>query len=297
MAQTNSTDTAKSRFIIITGLSGAGKTLAKRVLEDVGYFCVDNLPPALIPAFAELVEQSDGRVNRVALVVDIRGGEFFDEFNAALERLDSMGLVHQVLFLEADDDTLIRRFKETRHRHPLAAEASVEEALRTERRRLEDVRGRADIVIDTSHLSPSQFRDKLLRMFGSDRDLSRFSIYIISFGFKHGLPTDSDLVFDVRFLPNPQYVETLRPFDGRRREVADYVLKSSLTRGFIRRLASFLEFLVPHFVQEGKTQLVIAVGCTGGRHRSVAIAERLAAILRAKRHTVLVEHRDIDKAV
>lgn len=297
MAPRNSTDTSKSRFVIITGLSGAGKTLAKRVLEDVGYFCVDNLPPALIPSFAQLCEQSDGRVSRVALVVDIRGGEFFDELNAALDRLDEMGFIHQVLFLEADDDTLVRRFKETRHRHPLAAEASVEEALRTERKRLEDVRGRADLIIDTSRLSPAQFRDKLLQMFGADRDLSRFTIAIVSFGFKHGLPTDSDLVFDVRFLPNPQYVETLRPFDGRRPEVADYVLKSSLTRAFLRRLVSFLEFLVPNFISEGKTQLVIAIGCTGGRHRSVAIAERLAAILRAKHHTVLVEHRDIHKAV
>lgn len=290
-------DVSKGRFIIITGLSGAGKTQAMRALEDLGYFCVDNLPPVLIPSFAQLCEHSAGRVSRVALVVDIRGGEFFRDLSQALDRLDEMGLVHQLLFLEADDDTLVRRFKETRRRHPLADEAHVQEAIRTERRLLQDVRGRSRAIIDTSRLSPAKFRDKLVQMYADDRDLSRFMIAIVSFGFKHGLPLDSDLVFDVRFLPNPQYVESLRSFDGREAAVADYVLRSPLTRNFLRRLASFLEFLIPHFVAEGKTQLVIGIGCTGGRHRSVAIAERLAEILRSKRHRVLVEHRDIDKTV
>ncbi len=284
-----------AKFIIITGLSGAGKTLAKRVLEDLGYFCVDNLPPALIEPFARLCRESAGRVSRVALVVDIRGGEFFRDFSASLDRLDEQGFVHRLLFLEADDDTLVRRFKETRHRHPLAETASVEKAIRAERRRLEDVRGRAGIIIDTSRLTPARLREKLLQLFGDDRDINQFSIAVVSFGFKHGLPTDSDLVFDVRFLPNPQYVESLRPRDGRDAEVADYVLRPAITQAFLRRLVHFLEFLIPHFISEGKTQLVIAIGCTGGRHRSVAIADRLATILRAKRHRVLVEHRDIDK--
>jgi UPF0042 nucleotide-binding protein len=293
----NGGDVSKGRFIIITGLSGAGKTQAMRSLEDLGYFCVDNLPPALIPSFAQLCEHSAGRVSRVALVVDIRGGEFFQDLSQALDRLDEMGFVHQLLFLEADDDTLVRRFKETRRRHPLAEAAHVQDAIRTERRLLQDVRGRSRAIIDTSRLSPAKFRDKLVQMYADDRDLSRFMISIVSFGFKHGLPLDSDLVFDVRFLPNPQYVESLRSFDGREADVAHYVLRSPLTRNFLRRLASFLEFLAPHFVAEGKTQLVIGVGCTGGRHRSVAIAERLAEILRSKRHRVLVEHRDIDKTV
>jgi len=289
--------TAKGRFIVITGLSGAGKTQAMRALEDLGFFCVDNLPPALIPSFAQLCERSGGRINRVALVVDIRGGEFFRDLAQALNQLDEMGFVHHILFLEADDDTLVRRFKETRRRHPLADEAHILEAIRTERRLLEDVRGRASVIIDTSRLSPAKFREKLVLMYAGDRDLSRFAISIVSFGFKHGLPTDSDMVFDVRFLPNPQYVESLRPFDGREPAVADYVLGSPLTQNFLRRLTGFLEFLIPHFVVEGKTQLVIAIGCTGGRHRSVTIAERLAANLRRKHHTVLVEHRDIDKDV
>ncbi len=286
---------AKGRFIVITGLSGAGKTQAVRALEDLGYFCVDNLPPALIPAFAQLCEQSAGRVNRVALVVDIRGGEFFSDLSQALNRLDEMGFVHQILFLEADDDTLVRRFKETRRRHPLTDETHIQDAVAAERRLLEDIRGRASVVIDTSRLAPSKFREKLVQMYADDRDLSRFAISIVSFGFKHGLPLDADLVFDVRFLPNPQYVESLRPFTGREPAVADYVLRSPLTQSFLRRLTGFLDFLIPHFVVEGKSQLVIGIGCTGGRHRSVAIAERLAASLRRRNHTVLVEHRDMDK--
>ena len=286
---------AKGRFLIVTGLSGAGKTLAKRAFEDQGYFCVDNLPPALIAAFAELCAQSNGRVSRVALVVDIRGGEFFNDFFAALDQLDAMGFAHEVLFLEADDDTLIRRYKETRHRHPLSDKVGVEEAIHAERQVLQDIRGRANIIIDTSRLSPAQLRDKLLQMFSDEHGMGEFVIAIVSFGFKHGLPTDSDLVFDVRFLPNPQYVDDLRPLDGREPAVARYVLRSALTKAFLRRLAGFLEFLVPHFVSEGKTQLVIGIGCTGGRHRSVAIADRLAASLRSKRHTVVVAHRDIDR--
>lgn len=286
---------AKGRFIVITGLSGAGKTQAMRALEDLGYFCVDNLPPALIPAFAQLCEQSGGRVNRVALVVDMRGGEFFSDLAQALNELDEMGFARHILFLEADDDTLVRRFKETRRRHPLADEAHVLEAIRAERRLLEDVRGRASLIIDTSRLSSSKFRSKLTQMYASDRDISRFAIAIVSFGFKHGLPTDSDMVFDVRFLPNPQYVESLRPLDGRETAVAQYVFGSPLTQNYLRRLTTFLEFLIPHFVEEGKSQLVVAIGCTGGRHRSVSIAERLAANLRRRNHTVLVEHRDIDK--
>jgi len=290
-------DVSKGRFVIITGLSGAGRTQAVRFLEDLGYFCVDNLPPALIPSFAELCEKSGGKMNRIALVVDIRGGEFFVDLAETLERLDEMGFMHQILFLEADDETLVRRFKETRRRHPLMAEGGVEEAISRERKRLEDIRGRASKIIDTSRLSPAKFRQKLVQMFSGDRDIRRFMVLLVSFGFKHGLPMDADLVMDVRFLPNPQYVESLRPSDGRDQRVVDYVLKWPVTENFMRRFTGLLEFLIPHYINEGKTQLVIGIGCTGGRHRSVAIAERLAAVLRGKQHTVLVEHRDVDKTV
>ncbi|MEW6032376.1 MAG: RNase adapter RapZ [Bacillota bacterium] len=286
---------SKGRFVVITGLSGAGKTQAVRFLEDLGYFCVDNLPPALIPSFAQLCNQSEGRVNRVALVVDIRGGEFFADLSQALDRLDEMGFIHQILFLEADVETLVRRYKETRRRHPLADRAGIEEAIGSEKRLLEHIRGRATKIIDTSGLTSAQFRDKLVQMFADDRDISGFMISLVSFGFKHGLPIHADLVLDVRFLPNPQYVESLKARDGRERDVCDYVLKWPLTQAFLRRLMGFLEFLIPHYINEGKTQLVIGIGCTGGRHRSVAIAERLAGLLRGRRHTVLVEHRDIEK--
>lgn len=288
-------DPGKGRFIIITGLSGAGKSQALRFLEDLGYFCVDNLPPSLIPAFAELCAKPGTRISRVALVVDIRGGQFFADLSQALDQLDEMGFVHQILFLEADDETLVRRYKETRRRHPLGAEGGMEEAIQAERRRLEDIRGRANKIIDTSSLSTARFREHLVQLFSGDPDIHRFIVVLASFGFKHGLPLDADLVFDVRFLPNPQYVESLRPSDGRDARVADYVLKWPLTATFLRRLTGFLEFLMPHYMNEGKTQLVIGIGCTGGRHRSVAIAERLAAILRSRRHMVVVQHRDIEK--
>jgi UPF0042 nucleotide-binding protein len=288
-------DESKGRFVIITGLSGAGKTQAMRFLEDLGYFCVDNLPPALIPAFADLCRKADGRISRIALVVDVRGGEFFADLNEALDRLDEMGFIHQILFLEADDETLVRRYKETRRRHPLMSEGGVEEAINRERKRLEDIRGRASKIVDTTGLTPAKFRQKLLQMFSEDRDIARFMISVVSFGFKHGLPLDADLVFDVRFLPNPQYVTSLRSSDGLNPRVSDYVFKWPLTRSFMRRLTGFLEFLIPHYINEGKTQLVIGIGCTGGRHRSVAIAERLAAFLRSKRRAVIVEHRDVDK--
>jgi len=289
-------DVSKGRFVVITGLSGAGKTQAMRVMEDLGYFCVDNLPPTLIPSFAQLCDESEGRISRIALVVDIRGGEFFDDLSQALDRLDEMGFIHQILFLEADPETLVRRYKETRRRHPLLGEMSIEEAIRSERSRLEDIRGRASKIIDTSGLTSTQFREKLLQMFSNDRDIRRFMITIASFGFKHGLPLDCDLVFDVRFLPNPQYVESLKERDGRDPAVSDYVLKWPLSQAFLRRLTGFLEFLVPHYINEGKTQLVIGIGCTGGRHRSVAIAERLATIFQGRRHTVLTEHRDVEKS-
>ncbi|HCJ10284.1 MAG TPA: hypothetical protein DHW14_03865, partial [Clostridiales bacterium] len=179
---------SKGRFVIITGLSGAGKTQAMRFLEDLGYFCVDNLPPALIPAFADLCRKADGRISRIALVVDVRGGEFFADLNEALDRLDEMGFIHQILFLEADDETLVRRYKETRRRHPLMSEGGVEEAISRERKRLEDIRGRASKIVDTTGLTPAKFRQKLLQMFSEDRDIARFMISVVSFGFKHGLP-------------------------------------------------------------------------------------------------------------
>ncbi|MHB0884490.1 MAG: RNase adapter RapZ [Bacillota bacterium] len=283
------------RFVIISGLSGAGKTRVLQSLEDLGYFCVDNLPPGLIPKFAELCSQPENKLTRVALVTDIRGGEFFDSLFESLEYLEESGVPYQILFLEADDETLVRRYKETRRRHPLAEQGSVLEGIREERQRLQELRGRATWIIDTTDLAPQKLREQMVEIFSRDEGLERMIITFVSYGFKHGLPLDADLIFDVRFLPNPHYVDTLRPLDGNDERVREYVMKWPATQKFLRRVQSLVEFLLPHYEHEGKSQLTIGVGCTGGRHRSVVIAERLADWLRGKGYTTIVEHRDISR--
>ncbi|MHB8926454.1 MAG: RNase adapter RapZ [Bacillota bacterium] len=283
------------RFVIISGLSGAGKTRVLQSLEDLGYFCVDNLPPGLIPKFAELCSQPENKLTRVALVTDIRGGEFFDSLFESLEYLEESGFPYQILFLEADDETLIRRYKETRRRHPLAQQGSVLEGIREERLRLQELRGRATWIIDTTDLTPQKLREQIVEIFSRDEGLQRLIITLVSYGFKHGLPLDADLIFDVRFLPNPHYVDNLRPLDGNDERVREYVMKWPAAQKFLRRVQSLVEFLLPHYENEGKSQLTVGIGCTGGRHRSVVIAERLAEWLRGKGYTVLVEHRDISR--
>jgi len=283
------------QFVIITGMSGAGKTRAIQVFEDLGYFCVDNLPPALLPKFAEMCLQSSGRLNRVALVIDIRGGEFFADLWDALAELEDMHITYHIVFLEADDEVLVRRFKETRRRHPLAPQGSVTEAIRHERQLLQELRGRAHRIIDTSALSPQELRRELGDLFSSAH-LGKLMVTVMSFGFKHGLPQDADLVFDVRFLPNPHYVDDLRPLDGGDPRVREYLFRWPITRLTVRRISSFMDFLLPHYIVEGKAQLVVAIGCTGGRHRSVVVAEELARRLRTHEQVaVMVAHRDMDK--
>lgn len=281
------------RFVIVTGLSGAGKTEAIRSFEDMGYFCVDNLPPALLPKFVELCAQPGGKIRKVALGIDIRGGEFFDTVADALDRLTEMGIPFDVLFLEASDEVLIRRFKETRRRHPLAPTGSLLEGITAERARLETLRARATKLIDTSLLSPHQLKEKVTGAFATDQDLTGLNIRVLSFGYRFGLPLDADLVFDVRFLPNPHWVEELRPHTGLESDVRDYVFNSTPTKEFLGRLTSFIAFMLPGFVKEGKSQLVIAIGCTGGRHRSVVLAEAVGAFLRPQGYRVQVEHRDV----
>ncbi|HHY47579.1 MAG TPA: RNase adapter RapZ [Firmicutes bacterium] len=282
-------------LIIITGLSGAGKSEAMHAFEDLGFFCIDNLPANLIPKFAELYSQSGGKVARAVLVVDIRSRGFFDSLLEALDALEEMGLDYEILFLEASDEVLVRRFKETRRRHPLASEGSILEGIKAERRRLDQVRGRASRIIDTSTLTARQLKEKIQNIYGGEHQKGRISIAIISFGFKYGLPMDADLVFDCRFLPNPHYVDALRPLTGQDERVREYVLKSPLTRRFQQKLHDFVTFLLPHYLEEGKAQLVIGIGCTGGRHRSVTLADELAAFLRGKGYNVSVEHRDIEQ--
>lgn len=281
------------RLVIITGMSGAGKSQVVRSLEDLGYFCVDNLPPALIPKFAELCEQSAGKVSKVGLVVDIRGREFFDQLMQVLEDMEKQGFMYEMLFLEASDETLIRRYKESRRRHPMAPHGRISEGISRERDRLEHVRGRATHIIDTSDLPTAKLKEKIAALFGGEVESERMTITIVSFGFKFGIPLDADMVFDVRFLPNPFYVESLRRKSGIVPEVSEYIGKWPITQQFMEKLSNLVDFLVPHYVREGKSQLVIAIGCTGGLHRSVYVAHKIYEGLRNKGYKVNVEHRDI----
>ncbi len=284
-------------MVVITGLSGAGKTQAIRCFEDLGYFCVDNLPPLLIPRFADLFKPHDREGEKVALVMDIRGGRFFEGLSEALDYLDNENFSYELLFLEASDEALIRRFKETRRRHPLSREGSILEGILEERKRLKGLRERAGKLIDTSELSPHQLRETIVNIFARGRN-TKLTITLMSFGFKHGIPLDADLVIDVRFLPNPHYVEVLSPRTGKDEEVRDYVLNSSVTKEFLRRYTELLRFLIPYYVKEGKSYLVVAVGCTGGQHRSVALAEEIRNFLEKEGgpHQINIQHRDIKRA-
>ncbi|WP_041424076.1 RNase adapter RapZ [Thermosediminibacter oceani] len=280
------------KFIIITGLSGAGRTLALRVFEDHGYFCVDNLPPALIPKFAELCSQSIRRINKIALVIDIRGGGFFDHLFESLKTLKSMGYTYEILFLDASDEVLIKRYKESRRRHPLALDRRIIEGINLERKKLDPLKANSDVIIDTSHKTPAQLKEEIVRRFIETEKEPGLLINIVSFGFKLGIPLDADLVFDVRFLPNPFYVDELRPLSGNDPQVKDFVMKWPESQEFLDKLLDLIQFLIPYYIREGKSQLVIAIGCTGGRHRSVAVANELAELLKKQGHKVIIDHRD-----
>ena len=281
------------QFVIVTGLSGAGKTQTIRCLEDIGYFCVDNLPPALIPKFAEICYQTAGRVDKIAIVIDIRGGKFFDDLFQSLKTLNNMGYDYQILFLEASDEVIVKRFKESRRNHPLASGGDIMKAIQDERDRLSEVKSKADHIVDTSNLTTRQLREELQRIFVIGEKFESLVITIMSFGFKYGIPLDADLVFDVRFLPNPYYVEGLKKYSGNEYNVKEYVLKWPEATEFINKVNDLLEFLIPNYIKEGKSRLVIGIGCTGGRHRSVVIANAIYESLKKNEHTVLINHRDI----
>jgi len=285
------------RLVIITGMSGAGKTQVVRAMEDLGFFCVDNLPPMLIPKFAELCAQSDGRVNKIGLVVDIRGREFFDTLVQTLDELGKQGYRYEMLFLEASDETLIRRYKESRRRHPMVPHGRISEGIARERERLDRVRERATHIIDTSELSTADLREKITSLFTSEIEIQRMSITVVSFGFKYGIPLDADMMFDVRFLPNPFYVESLRRKSGEVAEVGEYIWKWPVTQQFMQKVTDFTDFLVPNYIKEGKSHLIITIGCTGGMHRSVFIACKIYEDLKKKGYKVNLDHRDIQKNV
>jgi UPF0042 nucleotide-binding protein len=282
------------QLIIITGMSGAGKTVAVQSIEDLGYFCVDNLPPILIPKFIELIEQSAASMSKVALVLDLRAREFFDTLFEAIDQLGKKEFFHyQILYLDASDKVLVQRYKETRRRHPLAPDGLPLEGIQQERKILEELKGRAQQTIDTSNLKPAQLREKIVHRFTDNTD-NQLTVNAMSFGFKYGIPIDADLVFDVRFLPNPHYIDEMRPKTGLDEQVSTYVLKWTETQTFIKKLEDMLSFLLPHYQREGKSQVVVAIGCTGGKHRSVTLAEYLQKRF-ADEYTTRVSHRDITK--
>ncbi|WP_414043727.1 RNase adapter RapZ [Macrococcus sp. EM39E] len=267
------------KLVIVTGMSGAGKSVAIQCLEDLGYFCVDNLPPILLPKFIELMQDNNQSLSRVALGVDLRGKDFFDNLREEIQNITTLtDILVQVLFIEASDSVLVSRYKATRRTHPIASGGTPLEAINEERRLLADLRGVATHIIDSTEFKPKALRSKVIELFGSGKE-NIFSINVMSFGFKHGIPIDADIVFDVRFLPNPYYIEELRPLTGMDPRVYDYVMKWKETDIFYTKLMDLLKFVIPGYMREGKSQVVIAIGCTGGQHRSVALAERISTEL------------------
>ncbi len=281
-------------LVIITGMSGAGKTVAIQSFEDMGYFCVDNMPPSLIPKFWELIRES-GKVTKIALVVDLRSRSFFDEIQNMLAEIENTQLIDtKILFLDASDVELVSRYKETRRVHPMAMDGLVTEGIRKERAILEDLKVKASLVIDTTTLTPRQLREKINQEFRHNNE-SGFRVEMVSFGFKYGLPIDADIVMDVRFLPNPHYIPELRPLTGCDKPVYDYVMSFEQTEKFYQSFSQLLLQIMPGYIKEGKSSLTIAIGCTGGQHRSVALTNRVGECLKENGYTVNTTHRDKDK--
>jgi UPF0042 nucleotide-binding protein len=280
---------------VITGMSGAGKSMVAKQFEDMGFFCVDNLPPSLIPTFVEICRQSNGKMENIALVTDIRGGELLNELMPSLDAVKTMGISYKILFLEASDSALVKRFKESRRTHPLAPQGRITAGIGEERGILESIKSNATYIIDTSNFKASRLREEISKLVGDAASFPGIVVNVLTFGFKYGLPVDSDLVFDVRFTPNPFYVPELKRLTGRSSPVSEYVFSFVETRVFMDKLADMLAFLIPHYKREGKSQLEIGIGCTGGKHRSVAIGIELKAKLDAQGHRVTIEHRDIDR--
>ncbi len=279
-------------FLLITGMSGAGKSQAMNVMEDMNYYCMDNLPPALLLKFAELCYESKKSIKKVAVVVDLRSGEFFEHLFKALENLKDRNISTKILFLDAADNVLIKRYKELRRPHPLNPEGSIIDGIKEERKLLTEVKKRADNIIDTSNLTLGMLKEEMSSIYLEGKESRNISISINSFGFKHGTLLDGDLIFDVRFIPNPYYIPELKEYTGMDESVKDYVFSWEQSNEFVEKLIDMLEFLIPHYTKEGKTQLILGIGCTGGVHRSVAISEKIGKILSDNGHRVWVNHRD-----
>ena len=283
------------RFVIVTGMSGAGKTSVLKFLEDINFFCVDNLPPALLPKFAELCYEQEGEIERVAMGIDIRGGRLFNDLFEVLSDLQSKGYEYEILFLDASDEVLIKRYKETRRSHPLSRNGSIQEGILKEREILRNVKTKATYIIDTSQALTRQLKEQINGIFVENKKHENLVITIQSFGFKYGIPTDSDLVFDVRFLPNPFYISELKELTGNDEPVSSYVMQFEESQIFLNKLVDMVEFLIPLYIKEGKNNLVISIGCTGGKHRSVTRANALYQALGQENHTLILQHHDIEK--
>ncbi len=284
-------------FVIISGQSGAGKSQAKKTFEDFGYYCVDNLPPSLIPNFIELLEQNTEQIANIALVIDIRGGKFFKDLKTNLEVLRTKKYDFKIFYFEADDEVLLKRFKESRRTHPLDPSGRIEDAIEQEKTMLEALRDEADFVINTSHTTQAQLKTEITKHLESGSHALQMSLTFVSFGFKRGIPMDSDFVFDVRFLPNPFYIESLRGLTGNQTEVREYVLSFDESVAFLEHIKGMLNFAIPHFTKDGRSQLVVSVGCTGGQHRSVSFINALTDYYKGLGHHVTTVHRDAKKVV
>ena len=282
------------RFVIVSGMSGAGKSTALNILEDMGFFCVDNLPVALLPSFGQIAFDRKVEVNQVAVTVDIRNGDQLQGLTNQLAVLYELGIKYEILFLDADEKTLVKRYKETRRTHPLAREDRIETGIQRERKMVSFIREKADYIIDTTSLLTRELKQELEKIYVNEEHYSNFIVTILSFGFKYGIPADTDLVFDVRFLPNPYYDPELRPLTGNDAAIQQYVTRSGDAQIFLDKLEDMLEFLIPHYIDEGKYHLVVGIGCTGGKHRSVTIANGIYKRLKNLPYSVRIEHRDIE---
>ncbi|AJP13174.1 TPA: RNase adapter RapZ [Clostridioides difficile] len=280
------------KFVIVTGLSGSGKSETMRALEDMGFYCVDNLPPALITKFAELCYQPNSSIDKVALGIDIRGRKFFEALHESLNYLEKENYEYEMVYLDCNDDVLLKRYKMTRRNHPLAKDMQIPEGIKMERKIMEPLKELSTCIIDTTNMKPKDLKEEIKKIYSSGEDNPNLTISVVSFGFKHGILADADLVFDVRFLPNPYYVEELRAKTGDDKEVRDYVMNSKISEEFYVKLLDMIHFLVPQYIEEGKQHLVIGVGCTGGRHRSVTITNLIAEDLSNKGYRVVKKHRD-----
>lgn len=285
------------RFVIVTGMSGAGKSTALKMMEDMGYFCVDNMPIPLMSKLTELLLVPNEEITKLALGLDIRSGQNIEELEKIMDEMDAMNLKYEVLFLDASDESLVKRYKETRRTHPLSKDARVEAGIALERRKIQFLRNRATYILETSRMLTRELKAELKKIFEENKEYKNLYITVLSFGFKYGIPNDADLVFDVRFLPNPYYISELRPQSGNDKPVSDYVMKSEISQEFLKKLTDMVQFLIPHYVEEGKNQLVIAIGCTGGKHRSVTLANELynTLSLAEASYGLKKEHRDLEK--